>query len=99
MVADEEEDIEVDETEVPTEVDFDEADEEEPEADPELTEVFESADEEGDDNEVAPVEEAPVAKKSGIKRIAGQPKLVRVAKKAADDLAGLWDKWESPSIR
>ena len=95
-----EEDVEVDETETPAEVDFDEADEEEPEADPELTEVFEkSADEEGDDNEVAPVEEAPVAKKSGIKRIAGQPKLVRVAKKAADELEGLWDKWESPSIR
>lgn len=101
VCADEEADVEVTEVEAPAEVDFDEADEdEEVEADPELAEVFEeSADEEGDDNEVAPVEDAPVAKKSGIKRIAGQPKLVRVAKKAADELSGLWDKWESPSIR
>lgn len=95
-----EEDVEVEETATPTDVDFDEVEEGEVEADPELTEVFEeSADDEGDDNEVAPVEEAPVAKKSGIKRIAGQPKLVRVAKKAADELEGLWSKWESPNIR
>ena len=63
----------------------------------ELEKIFDAED--GDDNEVAPVEEAPVARKAGIKTLAAQPKLVRVAsKKAVDDLAGIWSKWDNPTL-
>lgn len=97
-VADDEEDVEVDEGLIPTEIEFDEAEEGEVESDPELEDLFTDA-EEDDNNEVAPVEEETVARKAGIKRLAAQPKLVRVAaKKGADELAGIWSKWESPTL-
>lgn len=96
--ADEEEDVKVDDGLIPAEIEFDEAEEGDVEADPELENLFTEA-EEGDDNEVAPAEDEPVAKKAGIKRLAAQPKLVRVAaKKGADELAGIWSKWESPTL-
>jgi hypothetical protein len=99
ILADEdEEDVVVDEGLIPTEIEFDEAEEGDVDADPELEEMFSEA-EEGDDNEVAPVEEAPVARKAGIKRLAAQPKLVRVAaKKGADELSEIWSKWDSPTL-
>ena len=96
--ADEEEDVKVDDGLIPAEVEFDEAEEGDVEADPELENLFTEA-EEDDDNEVVPAEDEPVAKKAGIKRLAAQPKLVRVAaKKGADELAGIWSKWESPTL-
>lgn len=96
--ADEEEDVKVDDGLIPAEIEFDEAAEGDVEADPELENVFTEADED-DDNEVVPAEDEPVAKKAGIKRLAAQPKLVRVAaKKGADELAGIWSKWESPTL-
>lgn len=97
VVAEDEEDVEVDEGLISTDIEFDDAEDAETDADPELEKIFDA--EEGDDNEVAPVEEAPVARKAGIKTLAAQPKLVRVAsKKAADELAGIWSKWESPTL-
>lgn len=97
--ADEEEDIKVDDGLVPAEIEFDEAAEGDIEADPELEDVFTEA-EDGEENEIAPADGAPVARKAGIKRLAAQPKLVRVAaKKGADELAGVWSKWESPELR
>lgn len=98
FAADEEEDVKVDDGLVPAEIEFDEAEEGDVEADPELEDLFTEA-EDGDDNEVAPAEDEPVARKAGIKRLAAQPKLVRVAaKKGADELAGIWSKWESPTL-
>lgn len=60
-------------------------------ADDEISACF--ADEEEED--VPPAAPATTAsKKSGIKTLAGQPTLVRVASnKTADDLTNLWDKW------
>ena len=60
-------------------------------ADDEIAACF--ADEEEED--VPPAAPATTAsKKSGIKTLAGQPTLVRVASnKTADDLTNLWDKW------
>lgn len=99
-VADDEKDgnIEVDETVAPAEIDFDEPEEGEAEADAELESLFEGADE--GEEAVAPVEETPVARKAGIAHLSGQPTLVRCAsKKDANELAGLWDKWDNPSVR
>ena len=98
-VADDEDgNIEVDENAAPAEVDFDEpADDSAVEADEELEKCFEDADE--GEEIAAPAEEAPVARKAGIAHLSGQPTLVRCASKKADDLAGLWDKWENPSVR
>lgn len=65
-------------------------------ADAELESVF--TEDEGE--EAAPTAEPPTApKKAGLKKLAGQPTLVRVASKNADDLAGLWDKWTNPDVR
>ena len=59
-------------------------------ADKELEACF-SAEDEGVE-EVAPAAGA-TARKAGVKKLAGQPSLVRVASKKADELSGLWDKW------
>lgn len=98
-VADDEDgNIEVDETVAPAEIDFDEPEEGEVEADAELESIFEGADE--GEEVAAPAEEAPVARKVGIAHLSGQPTLVRCAsKKDANELAGLWDKWDNPSVR
>lgn len=92
--------IDVDDSLISTDIDFGDIEEDEVEADKELEGLFEGADE-GDDNDVAPVgENLTASKKTGIKRLAGQPKLCRVAsRKDADSLEGLWSKWESPNIR
>ena len=80
-----------------TDVDFDEpSGDVDVTADPEIEACFAEADGE---EEIAPVSEAPVARKAGIKKLAGQPTLTRVASKKADELAGLWDKWENPDVR
>ena len=65
-------------------------------ADKELEACF-SAEDEGVE-EVAPAAGA-TARKAGVKKLAGQPSLVRVASKKADELSGLWDKWQNPDIR
>ena len=99
-VADDDEgNIEVDETVAPAEIDFDEpAEDADVEADAELESLFEGADE--GEEVAAPTEEAPVARKAGIAHLSGQPTLVRCAsKKDANELAGLWDKWDNPSVR
>jgi len=100
VIGDEEEvgDIELDENANAPEVEFDEAEEGEVEADPELEALFEG-DGEGEET-TAPVGTPVASKKAGIKRLAGQPKLVRVAsKKDANELSGLWEKWENPNLR
>lgn len=90
--------IELDDNAVAPEVEFDEAEEGEVEADPELEALFEG-NEDGEET-TAPVETPVASKKAGIKRLAGQPKLVRVAsKKDANELSGLWEKWENPNLR
>lgn len=97
---DDEIEVGVDDEAILVDVDFDEPSEDEVEADEELESIFEGADED-DENDVVEEEKAPVAsKKAGIKHLAGQPKLCRVAaKKDADELSGLWNKWETPNIR
>ena len=90
-------DVEVSDELVDTDVDFDEpADDTVTGADADLEACF-AAD---GDEEAAPVAE-PVtgSKKAGLKKLAGQPTLVRVASKNADDLAGVWDKWSNPDVR
>lgn len=94
--ADDEEQVVVDDELIPTDVDFDEPEDGAGEADAELQACF--AEDQGEGEEVAPVE-APVARKAGLKKLAGQPTLVRVASKKADELAGLWDKWDNPNVR
>jgi hypothetical protein len=90
-------DVEIDDELISTDVDFDEpGDEANTSADPEIEKCFEEADGE---EEVAPASEAPVARKAGVKKLAGQPTLTRVASKNADELAGLWDKWTNPDVR
>ena len=90
-------DVEVSDELVDTDVDFDEpADDADNGADADIEACF-AAD---GDEEAAPVAEPAVAsKKAGLKRLAGQPTLVRVASKNADDLAGVWDKWSNPDVR
>ena len=97
VVADDEGEVEIDDELLSTDVDFDEpSGDVDIAADPELEACFAEADGE---EEIAPVSEAPVARKAGIKKLAGQPTLTRVASKKADELAGLWDKWENPDVR
>ena len=95
--AEEPADVEVSDELVDTDVDFDEpADDADNGADADIEACF-AAD---GDEEAAPVAEPAVAsKKAGLKRLAGQPTLVRVASKNADDLAGVWDKWSNPDVR
>lgn len=90
-------DVEVSDELVDTDVDFDEpADDADNGADADIEACFAADGEE----EAAPVAEPAVAsKKVGLKRLAGQPTLVRVASKNADDLAGVWDKWSNPDVR
>ena len=90
-------DVEVSDELVDTDVDFDEpADDADNGADADIEACFAADGEE----EAAPVAEPAVAsKKAGLKRLAGQPTLVRVASKNADDLAGVWDKWSNPDVR
>lgn len=91
-------DVDVDEAPEGGEVDFDDdvADTADTGADAELESVFEDDAEEAS----APAETTTTAsKKSGVKKLAGQPTLVRVASKNADDLAGIWDKWSNPDVR
>ena len=97
VVADDEGEVEIDDELLSTDVDFDEpSGDVDVTADPEIEACFAEADGE---EEIAPVSEAPVARKAGIKKLAGQPTLTRVASKKADELAGLWDKWENPDVR
>ena len=94
-----EEEVDVDEL-IPTDVDFDDdgAEEVTESDDAELKACFGADVEEKDTPAVE--EGATVAKKAGVKYLAGQPTLTRVAsEKNADDLTGLWDKWTSPDIR
>ena len=42
---------------------------------------------------------AATTRKAGIKKLAGQPTLVRVASKKADELSALWDSWNNPDVR
>lgn len=78
-------------------VDFDDAPAEDAAADAELEKVFEK-DDDGNEEDVA--EENPTAsKKAGLKKLAGQPTLRRVASKNSNDLTALWDKWSNPDIR
>ena len=95
--AEEPADVEVSDELVDTDVDFDEpADDADNGADADIEACF-AAD---GDEEAGPVAEPAVAsKKAGLKRLAGQPTLVRVASKNADDLAGVWDKWSNPDVR
>lgn len=90
-------DVEVSDELVDTDVDFDEpADDADNGADADIEACFAADGEE----EATPVAEPAVAsKKAGLKRLAGQPTLVRVASKNADDLAGVWDKWSNPDVR
>ena len=90
-------DVEVSDELVDTDVDFDEpADDADNGADADIEACFAADGEE----EATPVAEPAVAsKKAGLKRLAGQPTLVRVASKNADDLAGVWDKWPNPDVR
>ena len=85
--------------EEPADIDFDDdvPDGADTTASAELEACF-AADEE---EEVAPVAEpaTTASKKPGIKKLAGQPTLVRVASKKADDLEGIWDKWSNPDVR
>jgi chemotaxis protein histidine kinase CheA len=79
-----------------TEVDFSTVEEtEEVEADEDLESIFEDDMAEDDNNEVVA---RAASKKQGIKRIAGQPKLVRVASSKIDELEGLWSKLDRPVI-
>ena len=97
VVESEEEEMEIAEetTDLNTEVDFENISEEnDVEADEELQAIFE--DTEDDENEVMTSKVA--SKKKGIKKIAGQPKLVKVASKKADELEGLWSKLDVPGI-
>lgn len=98
VIADEQQEVEIQETptDVNTDVDFETScDEESVEADEQLEQVFADDAQEDDKNQVV----AKVAqKKQGIKKIACQPKLVRVANKKSDELEGLWDKLDVPRI-
>lgn len=80
-----------------TEVDFSKADDatEEVEPDKNLEALF--ADEEVEDDQKEVVAKT-ASKKQGIKKIAGQPKLVRVASKKVDELEGIWSKLDRPVI-
>ena len=94
-------DIEIDEAGDDTEVSFDddEVAEEGADADADAAELRAcfAADAEDGEEISAPAQESG-NRKAGLKKLAGQPTLVRVASKS-DDLTSLWDKWENPSIR
>ena len=88
-------DIEIDDAGADTEVSF-EDDEVAEEADDDAAELRACfADDETAPAEVPATETA--TRKAGLKKLAGQPTLVRVASKS-DDHASLWNKWENPSI-
>ncbi len=97
--AEEPADIEVADELTDTDVDFEDVtDNADTSADESISACF-TADENG---EAVPVAEpaTTASQKTGIKRLAGQPTLVRVASnKTADELAGLWDKWDNPDVR
>ena len=94
--AEEPADVEVNDELIDTTVDFDDepADNADNGADAELEACFNA----GDDEETIPAVEEP-SRKAGLKKLAGQPTLVRVASKNADELAGIWDKWTDPTVR
>ena len=78
-------------------VDFDAPASEDASADADIEKCFEK-DDDGNEEDVA--EETPTAsKKAGLKKLAGQPTLRRVASKNSNDLTALWDKWSNPDIR
>ena len=66
-------------------------------ADPELEKLF--ADDGEEEAEKAPEAPAEPSKKAGLKKLAGQPTLTRVASVKSDDLTSLWDKWSDPTVR
>lgn len=94
--SEEEFDLDAEGEELNTDVDFDTVEAEDADVDAELESIFEDEDTMVDDqNDVV----AKVAsKKQGIKRIAGQPKLVRVASKKVDELEGIWTKLDRPGM-
>lgn len=87
-------DVEVQDEPVNTDVSFDDdIDETDGDANVKLEACF--ADEGEGEEEVSLDEKAPVAsKKVGLKKLAGQPTLVRVASKNADDLVKLSNCWK-----
>ena len=91
-------DVEVTDAPADAEIEFDEPADGTVEVDDELVACFEGTDE-GGEEVVAPAGDANVARKAGIKKLAGQPTLVRVASKKADELADLWSHWENPDVR
>ena len=91
-------DVEVTDAPADAEIEFDEPTDGTVEVDDELVACFEGTDE-GGEEVVAPAGDANVARKAGIKKLAGQPTLVRVASKKADELADLWSHWENPDVR
>ena len=94
---DEEGEVVVEDELIPTEVDFDEPADAPAEADKDIEAVFES---DGEEEAPPAAETASAPKKAGIKHLAGQPTLTRVASaKSSDELTGLWDKWGSPDVR
>lgn len=66
-------------------------------ADPELEKLF--TDDGEEEAEKAPEAPAEPSKKAGLKKLAGQPTLTRVASVKSDDLTSLWDKWSDPTVR
>lgn len=99
--AEEEADIEVDEAPADgNEISFDDDTVDGPaEADDELSGVFDDDDEANEEGAEEAPEGAATTRKAGVKKLAGQPTLTRVASKKADELSALWDKWSQPDVR
>ena len=93
---DDELEVETDEVVDEGDVDFDVAEENEVEADAELEGIF--ADEEIEEDDEKPVVAKRSAKKQGLKKIGGQPKIARTASSKINDLEALWSKLDSPSL-
>lgn len=94
----EDEEIEIEQQVLNTDVDFDTtSDDIQADADEELESVFEDeVTMEDDNNEVVASRKA--SKKQGVKKIACQPKLLRVASKKSDELEKLWERIDAPGI-
>ena len=96
-VVEQEADVQVSDDLISTDIEFDEpADGADTTACADLQACFNEADD--GEEVVAPAGQA-VARKAGVKKLAGQPTLVRVASKKADELSSLWDHWANPDVR
>lgn len=100
-VVDDEIEIGIDEEIVSVDVDFNDktVEDDEVTADDELESIFEEANSDDENDVVSEDGDVVASKKTGIKRLAGQPKLNRVARRNADELSQLWSKWDTPTIR